>query len=51
VAAYKYPRRVEILEALPLGPSGKVLKRELVARFEAEGIVVDEAEEESRPVG
>ena len=36
VAAYKYPRRVEILEALPLGPSGKVLKRELVARFESE---------------
>ena len=34
VAAYKYPRRVEILEVLPLGPSGKVLKRELVARFE-----------------
>lgn len=51
VAAYKYPRRVEILEMLPLGPSGKVLKRELVARFEAEGIVVGEAEEESRPVG
>jgi long-chain acyl-CoA synthetase len=36
IAAYKFPRRVEILEALPLGPSGKVLKRELVARFEAE---------------
>ena len=34
VAAYKYPRRIEILEVLPLGPSGKVLKRELVARFE-----------------
>ncbi|NEN07120.1 long-chain fatty acid--CoA ligase [Diaminobutyricibacter tongyongensis] len=34
VAAYKYPRRVEILEVLPLGPSGKVLKRELVARFD-----------------
>jgi Acyl-CoA synthetases (AMP-forming)/AMP-acid ligases II len=34
VAAYKYPRRVEILESLPLGPSGKVLKRELVARFD-----------------
>jgi len=33
VASYKYPRRVEVLEALPLGPSGKVLKRELVARF------------------
>lgn len=33
VAPYKYPRSVEILETLPLGPSGKVLKRELVARF------------------
>jgi long-chain acyl-CoA synthetase len=27
---YKYPRRVEFADALPLGPSGKVLKRELV---------------------
>ncbi len=27
---HKYPRRVEFVEALPLGPSGKVLKRELV---------------------
>ncbi len=36
VAAYKFPRRVEILELLPLGPSGKVLKRELVARFETQ---------------
>jgi long-chain acyl-CoA synthetase len=36
VAPYKYPRRVEVVEALPLGPSGKVLKRELVAWFEAE---------------
>jgi len=34
LAAYKFPRRVEIVEALPLGPSGKVLKRELVARYE-----------------
>jgi long-chain acyl-CoA synthetase len=33
VAPYKYPRTVEVLESLPLGPSGKVLKRELVARF------------------
>jgi long-chain acyl-CoA synthetase len=31
LAAYKYPRKVEFLDALPLGPSGKVLKRELVA--------------------
>jgi long-chain acyl-CoA synthetase len=36
VAAYKFPRRIEILETLPIGPSGKVLKRELVARFDAE---------------
>jgi len=35
VAAYKYPRRVEVVDELPLGPSGKVLKRELVARFGA----------------
>ncbi|TAM66140.1 MAG: long-chain fatty acid--CoA ligase [Microbacteriaceae bacterium] len=34
VAAYKYPRRIEIVESLPLGPSGKVLKRELVAQYD-----------------
>ena len=34
LASYKYPRRVEIVEVLPLGPSGKVLKRELVAQYE-----------------
>ena len=33
LAKYKYPRRVEYVEALPLGPSGKVLKRELRVRF------------------
>lgn len=33
VAAYKYPRVVHVLDALPLGPSGKVLKRDLVTRF------------------
>ncbi|MEU8431917.1 long-chain fatty acid--CoA ligase [Streptomyces sp. NPDC029216] len=31
LAAYKYPRRVEFVDAFPLGPSGKVLKRELTA--------------------
>lgn len=36
VAAYKFPRRVEIVDALPLGPSGKVLKRVLVAQYERE---------------
>jgi long-chain acyl-CoA synthetase len=34
LAAYKFPRRVEVVEALPLGASGKVLKRELVARYQ-----------------
>ncbi|MYX97622.1 AMP-binding protein [Streptomyces sp. SID486] len=33
VAGHKYPRLVEFVEDFPLGPSGKVLKRELVARF------------------
>ncbi|MGB8650564.1 MAG: long-chain fatty acid--CoA ligase [Mycobacteriales bacterium] len=35
LAAYKYPRRVVFADALPLGPSGKVLKRELVAQHRA----------------
>ena len=35
IAAYKYPRRVLFTDAFPLGPSGKVLKRELVAQYTA----------------
>ncbi|MGW1796969.1 long-chain-fatty-acid--CoA ligase [Streptomyces sp. NPDC001984] len=31
VAAYKYPRRVWLTDALPMGPSGKILKREITA--------------------
>jgi len=33
LAAYKYPRKVVFAESLPLGPSGKVLKRELVQQY------------------
>ncbi|HEU0103590.1 MAG TPA: long-chain fatty acid--CoA ligase [Mycobacteriales bacterium] len=33
LASYKYPRRVLFTDAFPLGPSGKVLKRELVAQY------------------
>jgi len=33
LAAYKYPRRVMFTDAFPLGPSGKVLKRELVEQY------------------
>jgi long-chain acyl-CoA synthetase len=29
VAAYKYPRQVRIVDALPKGPTGKILKREI----------------------
>ncbi|GEB54412.1 hypothetical protein GCM10017674_81280 [Streptomyces gardneri] len=31
VAAYKYPRVVWILDALPKGATGKILKREIAA--------------------
>ncbi len=43
LAAYKYPRRVFFTDAFPLGPSGKVLKRELVAAYRTPPV------EESRP--
>jgi len=32
LAAYKYPRRVLVVEALPKGPSGKILKRDIDPR-------------------
>jgi long-chain acyl-CoA synthetase len=38
LASYKYPRRVEVVESLPHGPTGKVLKREL--RRAPEGLPV-----------
>lgn len=34
VAAYKFPRRVWFVDALPKGPTGKILKREIVAPAE-----------------
>jgi long-chain acyl-CoA synthetase len=33
VAAYKYPRRVWVLDTLPKGPTGKILKLELKAQL------------------
>ena len=35
IASYKYPRRVLFTDAFPLGPSGKILKRELIAQYTA----------------
>jgi len=29
IAAYKYPRHVWLVEALPKGPTGKILRREV----------------------
>ena len=37
VASFKLPERLVIVDELPRNPSGKVLKRELRARFGAEG--------------
>ena len=34
VAAYKYPRLVWLVDALPKGPTGKILKREIQAPTE-----------------
>lgn len=36
LAKYKYPRSVEFVDAMPLGPSGKVLKRVLRERVHAD---------------
>ena len=33
LASYKYPRRVVFADRFPLGPSGKVLKRDLVVQY------------------
>jgi long-chain acyl-CoA synthetase len=33
IGGHKYPRIVYFVEAMPMGPSGKVLKRELVSRY------------------
>jgi len=49
LAAYKYPRRIEIVESLPLGPSGKVLKRELVLQYEGETAAEPESEADGAP--
>ena len=32
---FKYPRRVWLLDELPKGPTGKILKREIVPPSEA----------------
>jgi long-chain acyl-CoA synthetase len=36
VAAYKYPRKIWFSDALPKGPTGKILKREITAPQQVE---------------
>jgi len=38
VAAYKYPRRVWFVDDLPKGPTGKILKREIVPPVDSEAV-------------
>jgi long-chain acyl-CoA synthetase len=37
-AAYKYPRTIEFRDALPIGPTGKILKRELKSPISPTGV-------------
>ena len=47
LARYKHPKALEMVEALPRNPAGKVLKTELRARFCAQGLI--DAGETSTP--
>jgi fatty-acyl-CoA synthase len=39
LARYKHPKALEIVDALPRNPAGKVLKTELRARFGSAGMI------------
>ena len=39
LAAFKRPRRIVFVDELPINPSGKVLKRELLARYGGTAVV------------
>jgi fatty-acyl-CoA synthase len=47
LARYKHPKALEIVDALPRNPAGKVLKTELRARFGAQELI--DAGESSTP--
>jgi acyl-CoA synthetase (AMP-forming)/AMP-acid ligase II len=51
LAGYKRPRRVFVVEALPRNVTGKVLKRELRARFSVENDTVTGGHAEGVTVG
>ena len=37
LASYKVPRRIEFFDSFPLGPTGKILKREIVESLATRG--------------
>src|SRR4029077_2619942 len=47
LARYKHPKALEIVDALPRNPAGKVLKTELRARYGAQNLI--DAGESSTP--
>jgi fatty-acyl-CoA synthase len=49
LARYKHPKGLEIVDALPRNPSGKVLKTELRTRFGASGGLTSVSENHSAP--
>jgi fatty-acyl-CoA synthase len=49
LARYKHPKGLEVVDALPRNPAGKVLKTELRARFGAAHTPPDEPETASAP--
>ncbi|HET7742391.1 MAG TPA: long-chain fatty acid--CoA ligase, partial [Mycobacterium sp.] len=50
LARYKHPKVLEIVDALPRNPAGKVLKTELRERF-GHGDSADAGESTSAPTG
>jgi long-chain acyl-CoA synthetase len=46
LAAYKYPREVWLVDELPKGPTGKILRREVSAPGDEDGQPVDNQDEE-----
>ncbi|MBV8930350.1 MAG: long-chain-fatty-acid--CoA ligase [Mycobacteriaceae bacterium] len=49
LARYKHPKGLEVVDALPRNPAGKVLKTELRARFGALRSTIDASESASAP--
>ena len=56
VAAYKYPRQVWLVDSLPKGPTGKILKREITPPAEpaadrGEGVMATDVKHQAQRSG